>query len=185
MKNKIFISIIIVLVIVILILIIRLEKLNHVGEINTSNIEVTNELEEELRMLIPSIEFCNSYLYKQYNGDIFYNSNFTLEDKTSEFNNCEDALTVYARNYKKESTTNEVYLYDYVLLFDSDGTDECKYCKYGQTFNKINIAYNKINKINNHVTLSSFKEYGQIYKYTFKLTKENNYDYISTEAIYE
>lgn len=156
------------------------------GEKNeeVSKIEVTDNLKKELRALIPTVKYCNQYLYKQYNGKVFKNTDLTSKDKTSDFNQCQGILGVDHAEYKYDSTNNEVYLYDYVLLYDPEGSDECQGCSYGKAYLNINIKYDDIELVGSGVSKESLKEYGQIYKYTFKLV-DNNYEYISTEAIHE
>ncbi|MBE6151717.1 MAG: hypothetical protein E7165_00165 [Firmicutes bacterium] len=146
-----------------------------------SKIEVTSGLKSELRKLIPTVKYCNQYLYKQYNGSSFKSTDLTQEDKTSNFDECQGILGVYHTEYKYDSTDKEVYLYDYVLLYDQEGSDECSGCSYGKDYNNINIKESSIEIINNKVSDSSLKKYGQVYKYTFKLI-DGNYEYVSTEA---
>ena len=147
-------------------------------------IEVTSSLEQELRKLIPTVKYCNQYLYKQYNGNVFKNTDLTEEDKISNFSECQGILMVDTFKYKTDSTDNEVYLYDYVLLYDQQGSSECQGCAYGRDYKNINIKYDDIEIIDNEISKESLKEYGQIYKYTFKLIN-GSYEYISTESVYE
>ena len=152
------------------------ENSTNVGNNNeTAKIEVTSNLKSELRNLIPTVKYCNQYLYKQYNGSSFKSTDLTQEDKTSNFNECQGLLGVYHTEYKYDSTDKEVYLYDYVLLYDSETGS------YGKDYNNINIKENNIEIVNNTVSDDSLREYGQVYKYTFKLV-DGNYEYAGTEA---
>ena len=157
---------------------------NNENSQETSKIEVTSSLEKELRDLIPTVKYCNQYLYKQYNGGIFKSTDLTSEDKTSDFEQCQGILFVNTNSYKNDSTNTEVYLYDYVLLYDQQGSNECQGCFYGTDYQNINIKYDDIELVGDSVSKDSFKKYGQIYKYTFKLV-DDNYEYVSTEAVYE
>lgn len=146
-------------------------------------IEVTKSLEEELRKLIPSVKSCNNqYLDKQYNGSIFTSGD--LKDVTY-LEECQGVLDVETLSYKNESTKDEVYLYDYVLIYSQQKAEDGK-GNYGTRYDDMNIKMDDIELIDveNYVEISekSFKEYGQVYKYTFKLVN-GNYEYVSTEAV--
>ena len=157
--------------------------INKPSEPGIDKIEVTVELEKNLRQLIPTVKYCNQYFYKQYNGNVFYNTDLTEEDKTSDFEQCQGILYVNNLSYKNESDNNFVYIYDYVLLYDMEGGDnDCIYCAYGKDYKNINILYDDVEIINDKVSEQAIRKYGQIYKYTFKLV-DNGYEYISTTAI--
>lgn len=144
-------------------------------------IEVTKTLEKELRKLIPSVKTCNNqYLDKQYNGSVFTSDDLKGISSSEE---CQGILDVYTLSYKNESTKDEVYLYDYVLIYNMQRDDSvCFRCAYGKKYDYLDIPMDNIELVDGEISEKSFKEYGQVYKYTFKLV-DGNYEYVSTEAV--
>lgn len=148
------------------------EDNEEVEEDNT----VTDAMNKELRNKIPTIKYCNQYLYKQYNGGIFKASDLSEEDKKSNFNECQGALGVYHLEQKAVKENDMVYIYDYVLLYNQQGTEEENY--FGTSVNNIKYKYDTIG----NVTDDKIQKYGQLYKYSFKIV-ETGYEYISTEIV--
>ena len=162
-----------------------------VEEKKDNKIEVTENLQKELREMIPNVTYCNRYLDKQYNGGTFYATDWTEEDKTSDFSECQELLDVYSVADKVESTEDEVYLYDYILLYSLQGEcynwDDNNQCTdnydYGTVYNKLHLKYEEIQKSDVYeVGNDDVKQFGQLYKYTFIL-KNGVFSYYSTEIV--
>lgn len=148
--------------------------------------ELIHFYKEKLRKKIPTIEYCNNYLFKQYNGSIFYATDLTEEDKTSTFNSCQGALGVFYDEEKIEWNEEEIYIYDYVLLYSMEGEFDRNTgidYSYGKSYNRINLEKSLIENDKHILTKNNIRKYGQLYKYTFKKDTYGQYAYYSTEAV--
>lgn len=140
----------------------RPNKNTEISVVN-EKIELTDELKNNLKQLIPKSTCNEDLLYSQFNGGFYLGLN---NDESPE--DCSN-IKVYTKDYNWQSSSDEILLYSYVLLFDG--------INYGKTYQNLVVPSSKIESLSENY----FIGYGGKYKFTF--AKVNN-DYVYTSTSY-
>ena len=140
----------------------RPNKNTEISVVN-EKIELTDELKNNLKQIIPKSTCNGDLLYSQFNGGFYLGLN---NDESPE--DCSN-IKVYTKDYNWQSSSDEILLYSYVLLFDG--------INYGKTYQDLVVPSSKIESL----AENSFIGYGSKYKFTF--AKVNN-DYVYTSTSY-
>lgn len=150
-------------------------------EVFDETINITDDVISNVRSLIPKNSSCNNVYYsKQYIDKKFIDSDIDLLDLNN--NECTKIPSVYYVNAKIAADTERVYVYDLVLLFDPNSGF------YGRNSLVYNIEYGDIiidvdEAGKGTASIKSLKDYGQVYKYTFRKTGNDVFIYESTEPV--
>ena len=143
------------------------------------NIEITKEVRQELRSLIPT--HCGGY-----DEELYQDKKIVPEDiskKTNEDCSSKDIHLTFTSEKSITVSRKKVYLYDYVLIYSlyGEGEDHIQWANQYNHFQKeLKVRFMEGNQAK--PTKESFLEYARVYKYTFKKEKDG-FHLLSVEPV--
>ena len=142
-------------------------------------IQLTNELKQELRSMIPT--HCGGY-----DEELYQNKKVSLSDLSSKSQ--EDCVSkeVHLTFYQEKEWTvkkNKVYLKDIILIYSISGEGENK-VHWANQYNDFREEKNVQLKHGDIISPEdkSFEQYGKVYQYTFE-KKKDSFELISIEEV--
>lgn len=144
-------------------------------ELNAIDVDLTNTLLDKL----PKIFYCDNYpMAYIYKSVIVKSSEMTSDIYNDDYDSCKSYYNVYRKLNKAYKVDGNIYIEEYILLYDRNKDI------YGTSYDQhFNINSNNIIINDDVIDDSSFKNYGKLYKHTFKINSVGVYLWYSTSSV--